>query len=112
MSRIQLLDYKSQTLLKAISNTPKSNKLKHVGAGIFGMVKAGNTQFYITTAPLVNLDIETDKYPTEYIVLGRICSGMNIVQRISISEVDALDRPINDIKINNIVIEEMASNVD
>ncbi|CAF0766943.1 unnamed protein product [Adineta steineri] len=70
--------------------------LKHTGAGIISMANAGpntnGSQFFLTLAPTQSLD----KLHT---IFGRIHSGINVLQKISIIQTSDNDRPVDDITI-------------
>ncbi|CAF3082641.1 unnamed protein product, partial [Rotaria sp. Silwood2] len=65
-------------------------------AGIISMANAGpntnGSQFFLTLAPTQSLD----KLHT---IFGRIHSGINVLQKISIIQTTDNDRPVDDITI-------------
>nr|CAX70028.1 Cyclophilin-like protein [Schistosoma japonicum] len=71
--------------------------LKHTGAGVVSMANAGpntnGSQFFITLAPTQWLD-------GKHTIFGRVASGMKVVQRLGMVDVDQTDRPRELIKIN------------
>lgn len=73
-----------------------TRELKHTGAGIVSMANAGpntnGSQFFVTLAPTPHLD-------GKHTILGRIFSGMSIVQRMGMVQTDAEDRPVQPIRI-------------
>eukprot|EP00953_Heterococcus_sp_UTEX-ZZ885_P000644 869-Heterococcus_DN1.PRE.4 len=73
-----------------------TRELKHTGAGVVSMANSGpntnGSQFFITLAPCPFLD-------GKHTVLGRISSGMPVVQRMGMVAVDNEDRPFQEVKI-------------
>ena len=59
----------------------------------------GGSQFFINVAPNVNLD-------RRHAVFGKVIEGYDIVEKISKTETNQLDQPVNDVIINKITIEE------
>lgn len=72
--------------------------LKHTGAGVVSMANAGpntnGSQFFVTLKPTPFLD-------GKHTVLGRIYSGMGVVQRMGMVTTDAQDRPREPIVIHH-----------
>merc|ERR1719411_1679337 len=70
--------------------------LRHTGAGIMSMANSGKdtngSQFFITLAPAQHLD-------GKHTIFGRIKSGMKVIQKMSMVQTDANDRPLDDVKI-------------
>eukprot|EP00164_Ancoracysta_twista_P036068 GFYU01080531.1.p1 GENE.GFYU01080531.1~~GFYU01080531.1.p1 ORF type:complete len:178 (-),score=36.94 GFYU01080531.1:150-683(-) len=70
--------------------------LKHTGAGILSMANSGpntnGSQFFITCAPCPWLD-------GKHTIFGRICSGMETLQRLNNTETDEKDRPVEKVMI-------------
>ncbi|CAH8539025.1 unnamed protein product [Schistosoma intercalatum] len=70
--------------------------LKHTGAGVVSMANAGpntnGSQFFITLAPTQWLD-------GKHTIFGRVASGMKVVQRLGMVDVDQAERPREVIKI-------------
>ncbi|KAK4471364.1 hypothetical protein MN116_004798 [Schistosoma mekongi] len=71
--------------------------LKHTGAGVVSMANScpntNGSQFFITLAPTQWLD-------GKHTIFGRVASGMKVVQRLGMVDVDQTDRPRELIKIN------------
>ena len=72
--------------------------LKHTGAGVVSMANAGpntnGSQFFVTLKPTPFLD-------GKHTVLGRIYSGMSVIQRMGMVATDAQDRPREPIVIHH-----------
>lgn len=70
--------------------------------GTISMANAGpntnGSQFFINVA-------NNDFLNTKHTVFGYVSSGMDIVQKISLTKVDATDKPITDIVINKIILK-------
>jgi peptidyl-prolyl cis-trans isomerase-like 1 len=53
---------------------------------------SNGSQFFITLAPCEWLN-------SKHTIFGRVSSGMRIVQRIGLVQVDKKDRPVDDVQI-------------
>lgn len=65
---------------------------------IQGNSNSVGSQFFITTKEAKHLD-------EDYTVIGEVDSGFEIVKKISLSKRDALMRPIEPIKLNEVVVD-------
>ena len=77
--------------------------LKHTGAGVVSMANAGpnknGSQFFITLVPAQKLD-------GKYTILGRVYSGIKVVDRIGKVEVDKNDRPTVDVFVKTADVQD------
>lgn len=81
-----------------------NNNLKHNKKGMVAMANSGrpnsqDSQFYITLAPLDFLD-------GKYTVFGEVTEGMDVITKIGNVQTDRNDRPVEEVKMLKVTLEE------
>lgn len=82
-----------QSIYGLTFNDEITRNLKHTGAGILSMANAGpntnGSQFFVTLGPAQHLD-------GKHTIFGRVCSGLDVVQKLGRLPTDGNDRPTQD----------------
>lgn len=78
--------------------------------GSIAMANSGadtnGSQFFINVADNTFLDFDKPPLTSKHAVFGRVTSGMDVVLGISAADRDGRDRPLKEIVIESVVIEE------
>jgi len=78
-------------------------------AGTMSMANAGpgtgGSQFFINIIDNTFLDYDKEPASSKHAVFGRVVSGMDIVDEISLVDRDTRDRPLESVTIEDVVVE-------
>ena len=66
---------------------------------------SGGSQFFINTADNVNLDFDKEPLSSKHPVFGRVLSGMDVIDKISVVETNERDAPLEPVVIESITIK-------
>lgn len=69
-----------------------------------GQPNSGGSQFFINVVDNLGLDFDKPPMGSSHPVFGKVISGMDIVDAIVTTQVDASDRPVEEVIINRVEI--------
>lgn len=69
-----------------------------------GQPNSGGSQFFINVVDNLGLDFDKPPMGSSHPVFGKVISGMDIVDAIAKTDVDASDRPVEEVIINRVEI--------
>lgn len=68
--------------------------------------ESGGSQFFINIVDNTYLDFNTEPLSSKHPVFGQVVAGMEVVDSIAQSKVDAYDRPLEAVIIENIILKK------
>jgi len=86
--------------------TGHSNVRGTISMANTGRPNTGGSQFFINTVNNTYLDKEDPRTPSAHPVFGTVISGMDVVDKISAVETDRRDKPLKDVVILSMDVEE------